>query len=147
MSNRFILEIQKFDGGQDFTTGIHSFEFPQFSHIRGSMVGSAKKMSEKLSEITTSRSIDRYSPLFVNQQGKTFPKMTLTTVRSREEKSFIYTFHEARLDFYSMFRGNESAETISFSFSEFSVKEESPKAESTANNQKPKTGDKARGKR
>ena len=147
MSNRFILEIEKFNGGQDFKTEIQSFEFPQFAHISGGMVGFAKKMSEKLSQITTWRSIDQYSPLFLNQQGKIFPKVTLKLGRSREGKSFIFTFHEAQLDSYSLYRKSgvsESTEELSFNFSEFSAKEESPKAEPTGNNGRPKTADKHR---
>ena len=147
MSNQLILEIQEFNGGQDFKTGIQSFAFPQHAHINGNMAGTANKMSEKLREMTAVRSVDRYSALFINQQGKTFPKMTLTPERSREEKSFVFTFYEVQLTLYSIegaSRSTESVEILSFSFSSFSARETSPKAESTANNQRPKSGDKVR---
>ncbi len=147
MSNQLILEIQEFNGGQDFKIGIQSFAFSQHAHINRGMAGTAQKMSEELREMTAVRSIDRYSALFVNQQGKTFPKMTLTPERSREEKSFIFTFYEVQLTLYSIersSRSNETVEILSFSFSKFSAKETSPKAESTVHNQRPKTADKHR---
>lgn len=148
MSNRFILEIQNFYGGQNFKTGIQSFAFPQFAHIPATMVGSVEKMSETLSEITASRSIDHYSHLFISQQQRTFPKMTLTTVRSREEKFISYTFYEVRLSYYSISRtsdSNVSAEQISFTFSKFSTKEASQIVESTDyNRSKTRSADKAR---
>ena len=145
MSNQLILEIQEFNGGQTFKTGIHSFAFPQHAHINSGMAGTAKKMSEKLREMTAVRSVDRYSALFINQQGKTFPKMTLTPERSLEEKSFVFTFYEVQLTLYSIegaSRSTESVEILSFSFSKFSAKEASPKAESTAYNKRPNTRDK-----
>ncbi len=146
MSNQLILEIQEFNGGQSFKTGIYSFEFPQFAHISGGMAGTTKKMSEKLTMIKARRDVDQYSPLFVNQRQKIFPKVMLRT-SSREGKSFIFTFHKARLDYYSLNRESgaiESTEELSFSFSEFTVKDESPKAEPTGHNRRPKTGDKVR---
>ena len=145
MSNRFILELQKFNGGQDFKTGIQSFAFPQLAHINSRMAGTAKKMSENLTEITAIRGIDQYSALFFNQQGKIFSKITLTPERSREGKSLVFTFYEAQLTLYSVGSASGSTgamETLSFSFSKFSAKEESPKAESTGYNRRTKTGDK-----
>jgi type VI protein secretion system component Hcp len=132
MSNQLILEIQEFNGGQAFKTEISFFKFPQFAHISGNIAGTTKKMSEKLTEITAGRSVDQYSPLFVSQQGRVFPKVTLKIGHSREGKSFIFTFHEALLSSYELRRtsdSNESTEQISFIFREFSYKEESPKAE------------------
>jgi len=142
MSNRFILEIQKFNGGRDFKTGIQYFAFPQLAHINSRMIGTAKIMSENLTEITAVRGIDQYSALFVNQLGKIFPKITLTPERSREEKSLIFTFYEVQLSLYSVGEASgstEPVETLSFSFSKFSAKEESPKAELTAKNRRTKT--------
>ena len=139
MSSQIILEIEKFKSGQNLKIGINYFSFPQAKHFTGATAASVKKVSEKLTDITINRDTDPHTSLFINQLGKTFPKLTIKTNLGREGKSFVYTFNQVYLDSYSNQQGSgpsETADLIGFTFSEFSVEEESPKSERPAVNKK-----------
>lgn len=144
MSSQIILEIEKFKNGQNFKIGINYFSFPQAKHFTGAAAASVKKVSEKLTDITITRDTDQHSSLFINQLGKIFPKLTIKTNLGREGKSFVYTFNEVFLENYSNHKASASdkaEDDVGFVFSEFSVKEESPKSERPTVNKK-RTADK-----
>ena len=139
MSSQVILEIEKFKSGQNFKLGINYFSFPQVKYFTAAMAASVKKVSEKLTEITINRDTDQHSSLLLNQLGEKFPKITIKTNLGREGKSFIYTFNQVNLDVYSNHKesgSSENKDVIGFTFSEFSVTEESPNAERPAVNKK-----------